>query len=146
MYSHAFACHSYVLVFHPYVTHMYWYAIRMPLVCTHMSSLCHWYVLVYHPYVTSIYLYVTGCHLYILICYPYVTGMYLYVIHMSLLCTGMWPVCHSYVLVYPRMSLVCGFTMNPFSGCLCSYNLYHLPSITKVLLLIILKLELTIVR
>ena len=36
--------HSYVLVFHPYVTRMYSHVIRMSLVCTRMSSVCHSYV------------------------------------------------------------------------------------------------------
>ena len=55
-----FVCHSYVLVFHPYVTRMYSNVIRMLLVFTRMSSLCHLYVLVYHPYATRMYSYVTG--------------------------------------------------------------------------------------
>ena len=36
--------HSYVLMCHPYVTHMYLCVICMSLVCTRMSSLCHLYV------------------------------------------------------------------------------------------------------
>ena len=58
-------CYSYVLLWHPYVTHMYSYVIRMSLVCTRMSSVCHSHVLV---------------------CHPYVTRMYSYVIRMSLVC------------------------------------------------------------
>ena len=46
-------CHSYVLVCHPNVTHMYPYVIRMSLVCTRMSSVCHLYVLVCHLYATQ---------------------------------------------------------------------------------------------
>ena len=38
-------CYSYVLLWHPYVTHMYSYVIRMSLVCTRMSSVCHSYVI-----------------------------------------------------------------------------------------------------
>ena len=75
-------CHSYVVVYHPYVTHIYWhatlmylYAIGMSLVCTRMPSVCHSYVLVCH-----------ACHSYILVCHPYVTHMYSYVIRMSLVC------------------------------------------------------------
>ena len=52
--SMSFVYQSYVLVCHPYVTHMYSYLIRMSLVYTRMSSVCHWYVLVCHPYVTRI--------------------------------------------------------------------------------------------
>ena len=58
-------CHSYVLVYNPYVTRMYSHVIRMSIVCTRMSSVCHSYVLV---------------------CYPYVTRMYSYAIRMSLIC------------------------------------------------------------
>ena len=43
------ACHSCVLVCHPYVTR---------LACTRMSSVCRSYILVCHPYVTRVYLYV----------------------------------------------------------------------------------------
>ena len=78
--------HSYILVCHPYVTHVYLYVIpmytcviRMSLVCTRMSSVCLSCVLV--------------CHSYLLVCHPYVTRVYSYVI---------------------RMPLVCGFTMNHF--------------------------------
>ena len=46
------ACHSHILVCHPYVTRMYLYVICMSIVCTRMSSVCHSYVLVRHPYVT----------------------------------------------------------------------------------------------
>ena len=88
-------CHSYVVVYHPYVTHIYWhatlmylYAIGMSLVCTRMSSVCHSYVLVCHPYVTRMYSYAM-----------HVTRMYLYVIRMSLICTRMSPVCHWYVVL-----------------------------------------------
>ena len=69
-----FVCDSYVLVYHPYVTRLYSYVIRMSLVCT----LCL-------PYVP--------------VCHLYVTCMYSYVIRMSLICTRMSSVCHSYVLV-----------------------------------------------
>ena len=72
------ACHSYVLVCHPYITHMYSYVIRMSLACTRMSSVCHSYVLV---------------------CHPYVTCMYSYAIRKSLVCTRMSSVCHSYVVL-----------------------------------------------
>ena len=37
-------CHSYVLVFHPYVTCLYSYVIRISLLCTRMSSVRHLYV------------------------------------------------------------------------------------------------------
>ena len=57
-------CHSYVLVYHPYVTHiyshvtlMYSYVIGMSLVCTRMSSVCHSYVLVCHPCVSGMWFY-----------------------------------------------------------------------------------------
>ena len=50
-------CYSYVLLWHPYVTHMYSYVIRMSLECTRMSSVCHSYVLVCHPYVTRMWFY-----------------------------------------------------------------------------------------
>ena len=40
------------------VTRMYSYAIRMSLVCTHMSPIWHSYVLVCQPYVTRMYSYV----------------------------------------------------------------------------------------
>ena len=46
------ACHSHVVVCHPYVTRRRSYVIRMSLVCTRMSYVCHSYVLVCHPYVT----------------------------------------------------------------------------------------------
>ena len=65
-------CHSYVLAFHPYVTCMYWYVIRMSHVCTRMSSVCHSYALVRHPYV--------------FVCHPYGTRIYAYIIRMSLVC------------------------------------------------------------
>ena len=58
-------CHSYVLVYHPYVTRMYSYVTDMSLACARMSPVCHSYVLV---------------------CHPCVTRMYSYVIHMSLVC------------------------------------------------------------
>ena len=66
-----FACHSYVLVRHSYVT-------RMSIVCTRMSSVCH---------------------LYVLVCHPYVTRMYLYVIRVSLVSTRTSSLCHSYVVL-----------------------------------------------
>ena len=92
------------LVLHAYATRMYFYVIRMSLVCTHMSSVCHSYVLLCHPYVTRMYSYVIRIslvctrmssvwHSYVLVCHPYVTRMYAYVI---------------------RMSLACGFTINLF--------------------------------
>ena len=37
-------CHSYVLVWHLYVTRIYSYVTCMSLVCTRMSPLCHSYV------------------------------------------------------------------------------------------------------
>ena len=51
-------CHSFVLVYHPYVPRMYSYTIHMSLVCTRVPSVCHSYVLVCHPYVTRMYSYV----------------------------------------------------------------------------------------
>ena len=46
-YTHMpFACQLYVLARHPYVTRMYWYVIRMSLVCTCIPSVCHSYVLI----------------------------------------------------------------------------------------------------
>ena len=114
-------CHSFVLVYHPYVPRMYSYAIHMSLVCTRMSSVflsyvpvCHSYVLVCHPYVTRMYSYVIRmslvctrmsfvCHSYVirmsLVCHSYVTRMYSHVIRMSLVYTHMWFICHSCVLV-----------------------------------------------
>ena len=91
------ACQSYVLMFHPYVTHMYSYVIRT-------------YVLVCHPYVNRMYLYVirmslvctcmpSVCQSYVPVCHLYVTRMYSYVIRMSLACTLMSSVCHSYVVL-----------------------------------------------
>ena len=78
-----FVWHSYVLVCHPYVIYIYWYAIRS-----------HSYLLVCYPYVTRMYSYITRMSL---VCYPYVTPLYLYAIRMSLVCTRMSSVCHSYV-------------------------------------------------
>ena len=97
MYLHVMVCVSFVLVFHPYVTRLYSYVISISLVCTRVSSVCHSYVLVYHPYVTH---------------------MYSHVIRMSLACTRISSLCHSFVLVCHqyvtrmysyviRMSLVC---------------------------------------
>ena len=65
-------CHSFVLVYHPYVPRMYSYAIHMSLVCTRMSSVFLSYVPV--------------CHSYVLVCHPYVTRIYSYVICMLLVC------------------------------------------------------------
>ena len=76
-------CHSFVLVYHPYVPRMYSYTIHMSLVCTRVPSVCHSYVRVCHPYFYRM--------------YPYVTRMYSYVIRMSLVCTRMSSVCYSYV-------------------------------------------------
>ena len=70
--------------------------IRMPLVCTRMSSVCHSYIPVWHPYVARMYLYVIRTSL---VCHPYVTCMYSYVIRTALVCTRISSVCHSYVLV-----------------------------------------------
>ena len=78
---------------------MYSYAIRMSVVCTHISSVCHSYVLCTR--MSSVCIRMPSvctrmsslCHSYVLACHPYVTHIYLYVI---------------------RMSLVCGFTMNLF--------------------------------
>ena len=75
----SFVCHSYVPVFHLYVTCLCSFVIRMLLVCTRMSSVCHSYVLAWHPYVTRTYSYVIG---------------------ISLISTRMSSVCHLYVLVY----------------------------------------------
>ena len=68
---------QYVLVYHPYVTRMYSYVIRILLVC--------------------MYSYVSRMH-------SYVIRMYSYAIRMSLVCTRMSSVCRSYVI---RMSLLC---------------------------------------
>ena len=53
-------CHSYVLVYHPYVTLMYSdsYVIRVSLSYARISSVRHSYVLVCHTHVTRIYSYV----------------------------------------------------------------------------------------
>ena len=77
------------LAYHPYVTCMYSYVIRMSLVCTRISFICHSYVLVCHLYVTRMYSYVIRmslvctrmpflCHSYVLVCHPYVTRMWFY--------------------------------------------------------------------
>ena len=106
------ACHS-------YVTRMYSYVIRMPLVCTRMSSVYHPYVPVCHPHVTCMYSYVMPmslvctrmscvCHSYVPICHPYVTRMYSYVMRMSLLCTRMSFLCDLYV-VLPWISKIIEF-------------------------------------
>ena len=61
---------------------MYWYVIRMSLVCTRISSRIHSYVirmsLVYNLYVTRMYSYVIRMSLYVLVCQPYVTRMWFY--------------------------------------------------------------------
>ena len=74
----SFVCTRMSFVYHPYVTRMYSYIIRMSLVCIRMSFVCHSYILA---------------------CHSHVTRMYSYVIRMSLLCTRMSFVCYSYVLV-----------------------------------------------
>ena len=79
--------HSHVICMRSYFIYMYPYAIRMSLVCTHMSSVCHSYVLVGHSHV--------------LVCHPYVLWMYSYIILMSLARTCMSSVCDSSV-VLPR--------------------------------------------
>ena len=75
-------CHSFVLVYHPYVPRMYSYTIHMSLVCTRVPSVCHSYVRVCHPYFYRMYPYVTRmssvCHSYVLVCHLYVTRMWLY--------------------------------------------------------------------
>ena len=86
------------------------YLIRMPVVCTRMSSACHSYVLVCHPYITHMYSLSSVCHSHVLVCHPYITHMYSYVIRMSLACTRMSSVCHSYVLV-----------CHPYVTCMYSY-------------------------
>ena len=95
----SFACHSYVLIFHTYVTRMCSFFIRMSLVCNCMSS----YVLVCHSYVTRISVVFTCmspvCHSYTLVCHPYVTRIYSYATRMSLVYTRMPSVCHSYVVL-----------------------------------------------
>ena len=58
MYPYVICMYSYVLVCHPYVTGMYSNVIRVPLVCTRMSSVCHWHVLECHPCATRNYSYV----------------------------------------------------------------------------------------
>ena len=100
-----FVCHSYVCVFHPDVSCMYSYVIRMSPICTRMSFACHSYVPAY-----------------VFVCQPYVIRMYSYFTRMSLICTRMSPVSHSYVFICHlyvtrmytyviRMSVVCGFTI-----------------------------------
>ena len=102
---------------HLYVTRVYLYVIRMPLVRTRMSFVCHLYALVCHPYVTRMYSYVIRislvcirisfvCHSYVILCHPYVTRMYSYASRMYsyvLVCypyvTRMSSVCHSYVVL-----------------------------------------------
>ena len=76
----SFVCHSYNLVYHPYLT---W----VSLVCTRMSSVCRSYILLCHPYVTHMYSYVTG---------------------MSIVCTRMSSVCHLYVVI-PWTFLKCEY-------------------------------------
>ena len=129
-------CHSHLLVFHPYVTLMYTYVIRMSLVCTRMLSVCHSYVLVCYPYLTRMSL---VCHSYAPKCHPYVTRMYSYVIRMYPVCTCMSSVCHWYVFVCHsyitcmqsyviRMSLVC----TRISSACYSHVLVCHPYVTRV--------------
>ena len=116
--SRPFEYHSYALMRHSYVTHVYLYvnclppvctrmllvSVRMSFVCysyvlvclicispvcTRMSFVCHSYILVYHSHVTCMFSYVNS----------YRTRMYSYLIRMSLLCTRMSFVRPSYVLV-----------------------------------------------
>ena len=84
-----FVCHSYVCVFHPDVSCMYSYVIRMSPICTRMSFACHLYVPAY-----------------VFVCHPYLIRMYSYVTCMSLVCTRMSFVCQSSVVLpsYSRFS------------------------------------------
>ena len=77
-----FQCHSYILIFHPYLSRMYSHVIRMSLVRTRMASVCHSYVIRMSLVFTRMYSYV-------------------------ILCTHMSPVCHSYVVTYNPCVLVC---------------------------------------
>ena len=84
-----FVCQSYVCVFHPDVSCMYSYVIRMSPICTRMSFACHLYVPAY-----------------VFVCHPYLIRMYSYVTCMSLVCTRMSFVCQSSVVLpsYSRFS------------------------------------------
>ena len=97
----SFVCHSYNLVYHPYLT---W----VSLVCTRMSSVCRSYILLCHPYVARIYLYVVRMSLVCNWSHPYVTHMYSYVTGMSIVCTRMSSVCHLYVVI-PWTFLKCEY-------------------------------------
>ena len=85
----------YVICMYSYVTLICFYAIRISVVYTRMSSVCHLCVLLCHSCVTHVYSYIihmshictrmsSVCHLYILVCNPYVTCIHLYVICMLL--------------------------------------------------------------
>ena len=113
-----FTFHLHIICMRSYFIHMYFYVIRMSLVCTFMSFEFHSYLLVCHPYATLYTPMSSVCHSYVLVCHPYVTSIYSHVIRMSLVCTRMSSVCHAYVLVCHtyvtrmhshviRMSLIC---------------------------------------
>ena len=92
-------CNSYVLVWHPCITRIYSYTIRISLVCTSLSFICHSYVLecngmsLVYTCMSSVF------HSYLLVCLPYVTRMYSCVIRIPLVCTRLSSVYHSYVVL-----------------------------------------------
>ena len=105
----SFTYHSHVFCMHLYFTYMYFYAIRLSVVYTRISSLCHFYILVCNG-MSSV------CPSCVLSCHPYATRMYSYVIRMSSVCHSYVLRCHPYVtrtyLHVTRVSLVCSSTMN----------------------------------
>ena len=101
-----FEYHSYALMRHSYVTHVYLYVNFLPPVCTRMllvsvrmSFVGYSYVLVCLICISPVYTSMSFvCHLYVLLCqflshwyvlvsHSYVTLMYSYVIRSSFLCT-----------------------------------------------------------
>ena len=108
--SYVLVCHPYfthmylyviriLLVYHPYVTRMHLLVIRVSLVCTRMSSVCDSYIVVCHSYITRMY----SCA----ICMSLVARVYSCVIRISLLFARIHPcVTHMYSCM-TRVSLVC---------------------------------------
>ena len=101
-----FEYHSYALMRHSYVIHVYLYVSCLPPVCTRMllvsvrmSFVGYSYVLVCLICISPVYTSMSFvCHSYILVSHSYVTLMYSYVIRSSFLCTC--------------MSVLSAFTMN----------------------------------
>ena len=112
----SFTYHSHVICMRLYFTYMYFYAIRLSVVYTRISSVCHFYILLCNGMSSVCTRMSSVCHSYVLSCHPYATRMYSYVIRMSSVCHLYVLRCHPYVtrtyLHVTRVSLVCSSTMN----------------------------------